>query len=168
MSWERRWRVLSDVITDLFRAGEMIPPNIINDLRSAKVILEILKIDRERPENVSRIEECLSNVEAYVLSAAEKRFGEKYVEGVLRQLCMPGAEEVEGGERVGFRPGLPREERWVRVKITDETPLEIIRGLADESGLKIRVECDGYVLVYGGEKELKDFIRRMAEKMGSR
>ncbi|MEM3478724.1 MAG: DUF2096 family protein [Candidatus Bathyarchaeia archaeon] len=165
MSWKARWRILSDVTTDLLRGGGMVPPNVINDLRSAKVILEILKVDRSRPENISRLEECLSNVEAYVLSAARDKFGEEYVEEVLKRLCSLESEESEERVQIRFHPGFPRDEKWIRVKITDETTLETLESIASDLSLKIRVEEDGYVLVHGGENELRDFVRRVSEKI---
>ncbi|MCX8170435.1 MAG: DUF2096 family protein [Candidatus Bathyarchaeota archaeon] len=165
MNWELRWRILSDVTTDLLRGGVMVPPNIINDLRSAKVILEILKVDRSQPENISRLEDCLSNVEVYVLTAARGKFGEKYVENILRRLYSMEVEKSGEEMRLFFHPGLPRDEKWIRVKITDETPLEVLESIAGELGLKLEAESGRYVLVHGGEKELKDFVRRVSEKI---
>lgn len=163
MGWERRWRILADVITDLRRSGGDVPLSVINDLRSAKTMIEIVKADRSRPENISRLEEYLSNVEAYVLSAAKERFGENYVNDVLRRICEVEFEETAVEPQVRFRPGLPREERWIRVQVADDVPLEVIREIAGECGLKCRVEEDGYVLVYGGDEGVKSFVKRMAE-----
>lgn len=162
MDWEKRWKILADVITDLRGSGEDVPPNITSDLRSAKTMIEIIKADRSRPENISRLEEYLSSVEAYVLSAAKDKFGEKYVNDVLRRICEVEVEEAYQESQMRFRPGLPKEEKWIRVQITDEAPLEVIRSIADECSLKCRVEEDGYVLVYGGDEEIKCFVRRMA------
>ncbi|MEM2539087.1 MAG: DUF2096 family protein [Candidatus Bathyarchaeia archaeon] len=165
MSWETRWKILSDVTTDLIKGGVTVPPNVINDLRSAKVILEIIKVDRSRPENISRLEECLSNVEAYVLSAARDRFGDKYVEDVLKKLCSLEVEEGEEKVQLSFRPGFPRDEKWIRVKITNEITPKDLENIAGELGLKVRVEEDGYMLIHGGEKELRDFVKRVSEKI---
>ena len=163
MDWERRWRILADVITDLRRSGWDVPPSVINDLRSAKTMIEIVKADRSRSENISRLEEYLSSVEAYVLSAAKERFGEKYVNEILRRICEVEFEEAVVEPQVRFRPGLPREERWIRVQVTDDVPLEVIKKIVGECGLKCRVEEDGYVLVYGGDEGIKSFVRKMAE-----
>ncbi|MEM1586380.1 MAG: DUF2096 family protein [Candidatus Bathyarchaeia archaeon] len=164
MSWEARWKILSDVITDLCRRGERVPPNIINDLRSAKIMLEVVKADRIRSENVARLEEYLSNVESYILPAARNVFGEDYVNNILRRLCELEAEGFMLEEFPRFRPGLPREEKWVRVQVTEITPLEFIREVAGEFNLKLRVEDDGYALVYGAEESVKAFIKRLSER----
>lgn len=167
MGWEARWKILSDVVTDLCRRGERVPASVINDLRSARVMLEVVKADRSRSENIARLEECLSNVESYILSTARDVLGEEYVNNVLRRLCELESEEITLESYVSFRPGLPREEKWVRIQVTEETPLEFIKQVAGELGLKSRVEEDGYVLVYGSDDGIKSFIKRIAERTRS-
>jgi hypothetical protein len=164
MNWEARWRILADVINDLCRGGETVPPEIINDLRSAKVMLEILKIDKSHPENISRIEEYLSNVEAYTLSVARSKFGDGYVNNVLKRLCELEAEEIVTEIPIRFHPDLPRGEKWVRVQITNEITLEYVEKTAREFGLEFRVERDGYALVCGEDEKIKGFVKKMAEK----
>lgn len=165
MSWEARWKILSDVIADLCRRGERIPQNIINDLRSAKVMLEVVKADRVRSENVARLEGYLSNVESYALSVAKNVFGEDYVNEILRKICELEIEGFMPEEPIRFRPGLPREEKWVRIRLMERTPLELIREIAGELNLKLRIEENGHVLVYGAEENVKAFIKRVSEKV---
>jgi hypothetical protein len=165
MSWEARWKVLADAITDLRRSGESVPPNVIRDLRSAKTMMEIIKVDRARSEHVSRLEECLSNVESYVLSAAEIRLGASYVDALLRKLYE--AEKIraqaEAETQAGFHPGIPKEKKWMRIQSSDEIPVEMIRKIADEIGLESKVQEERYVLIFGEEEKIKAFIKRMAE-----
>ncbi len=163
MKWEVRWKILADAITDLRKSGETIPFNVINDLRSAKIMLEILRVDKSRSENISRLEEYLSNVEAYVLPIAKDRFGEAYVNNMLRIMYRSEKEEAEVGFQTRFHPNLPREKKWVRIQITDEMPLEIIERVIHEESLEYRIEKDGYVLVYGENEKIKGFVKRMAE-----
>lgn len=167
MNWDARWKILSDVITDLCKRGEKVPQNIINDMRSARVMIEVIKADRSRAENIARLEEYLGNVESYILSTAKNVFGEEYVNNILRRLIELEAEGFIIEEPVRFHPGLPRGERWVRIQVSDITPLEFIRGIASELNLKLRVEEDGYILVYGDEENLKTFIKRVSEKARS-
>ncbi|MEM0010861.1 MAG: DUF2096 family protein [Candidatus Bathyarchaeia archaeon] len=165
MSWEARWKILSDAIVDLCRRGERIPQNVVNDLRSAKVMLGVVRADRARPENIARLEEYLSNVESYVLSAAKNVFGEDYVNNILRRLCELEREGFMLEEPTRFRPGLPREEKWVRIQVTEMTPLDFIRDVAGELNLKFRVEEDGYVLIYGAEENVKALIKKISERI---
>ncbi|MEM1562158.1 MAG: DUF2096 family protein [Candidatus Bathyarchaeia archaeon] len=164
MSWDARWKILSDVIVELYKRGGRVPQNVINDLRSAKVMIEVVKADRTRAESIARLEELLSNVESYVLSAARDMFGEEYIDNILRKLCELETEGFILEEPTRFRPGLPRGERWVRIQVSEITPLEFIEETASELNLKFRVEEDGYVLVYGAEEKLKAFVRKLSER----
>ncbi|MEM1515556.1 MAG: DUF2096 family protein [Candidatus Bathyarchaeia archaeon] len=167
MNWNARWKILSDVITDLCKRGERVPQNIINDMRSAKVMIEVIKADKSRVENIIRLEEYLGNVESYILSTAKNVFGENYLNNILRRLSELEAEGFTTEEPVRFRPGLPRGEKWIRIQVSDITPLEFVRNVASELNLKLRVEEDGYILVYGAEESLKTFAKRISEKARS-
>jgi hypothetical protein len=156
---------LADAITDLRRSGEIVPSNIIEDLRSAKTMMEIIKVNRPRSEHVSRLEECLSNVESYVLSAAEIRLGASYVNALLRKLyeAERTRAQAEAETQASFHPGLPKEKKWIRVQSSDEIPVETIKNIADEIGLESRVQEDRYVLIFGEEEKVKAFIKKMTE-----
>ena len=164
MKWEARWKILADAIMDLRKSGEAVPFSIINDLRSAKIMLEILKVDKSRSENISRLEEYLNNVEAYVLPIAKNRFGEAYVSDILGKMYRSEIEETEAEEtQIRFHPNLPREKKWIRIQITGETSLEMIKKIACERDIEYRIEGDGYVLVYGENEAIKRFVKKMAE-----
>ena len=66
------WKLMADLIMELKRRGESIPPRVMNDLRSAKTMIEIAKIDRSSPQVTMRIEEYLNNLEAYLLPIARE------------------------------------------------------------------------------------------------
>jgi len=125
-------------------------------------MLEILRINESHSENISRLEEYLNNVEAYVLPIVKNKFGEAYANNMLRKMYKPEKKEIEKVQ-MRFHPNLPKEKKWIRVQITNETPLEMIKKTAHEKGLECRVEKDGYVLVYGENEKLKSFVKKIAE-----
>jgi hypothetical protein len=43
MSYEEKWKVLADLLAELQEKGETIPADVINDLRSAKTMIQVLK-----------------------------------------------------------------------------------------------------------------------------
>jgi hypothetical protein len=47
-------------------------------------------------------------------------------------------------------------------------PVEALKALADELNLSFEVQKDGCVLVYGEDERLKDFVKKMATKYGSK
>lgn len=160
------WKVLEEMITDLKKRGVTIPANILNDLRYARTLINVLKADPTRLETSQKIEEYLNNVEAYLISE-EQKFGEKYVEEWVKRLEEASRKVFdEGEEETRFVPGLPREQRWIRVKPSEEMPIESLKALAGELNLSFEVQSDGCLLVYGEDERLKDFVKKMATKYG--
>ncbi|MEM2202276.1 MAG: DUF2096 family protein [Candidatus Bathyarchaeia archaeon] len=162
------WKVLEEMITDLKKRGIAVPANILNDLRYARTLINVLKADPARLETSQKIEEYLNNVEAYLISEGQK-FGEKYVEGWVKKLEEAGRKVFnEEEEETRFVPGLPREQRWIRIKPSDEMPIETLKALAGELKLSFEVQSDGFLLVYGEDGRLKDFVKKMATKYCSK
>ena len=160
------WKVLEEMIIDLRKKGVIVPANVLNDLRYAKTLINVLKADPSRLETTQKIEEYLTNVESYLISQGQK-FGEQYVSGWLRRLENASKKVFEEEEEeVRFVPGLPRMQRWVRVKPSEKMPLDALKKLAEESKLSFEVQKDGCLLVYGEDKHVKDFVKKMATKYG--
>ena len=167
MSYEEKWKVLADLLTELQERGEKIPADVINDLRSAKTMIQVLKADPTHTENISRIDTYLRSVESYAIFAAEK-LGTGTVEAWLKKL--KDTKTVKAKDRAAssrFSLGAPRNKSWMRIKISDDTPLEDVKNLVKESKLSYKMQENGYILVYGNEKNIKSFVRRMAEQFRS-
>jgi hypothetical protein len=170
MSYEEKWKNLADLLTELQERGEKIPADVINDLRSAKTMIQVLKADPTHTENISRIDKYMRNVESYAIFAAEK-LGTENVEEWLKKLedtkTVKKKEDRATGSR--FSSGIPRDTSWMRIKILYETPLEDVKNLVKESKLSYKKQQNGYILVYGNEKNIKSFVRRATEQFrGSR
>ena len=163
MRYEETWKVLADLITEIRKKGEVIPASVMNDLRSAKTMIQIFKADPSHVENIPRIETYLENVEVYLISVAQEKFGSEFVEhwmgklGVARKRI--SGEEVKVVSR--FVSGLPRGKCWVRVQVSEDTPQEDIENLAEENGLLHKMQENGFVLVYGEDESVKSFVKRL-------
>jgi len=168
MGYLAAWKVLEEMIADMRKKAVAIPDEILSDLKSAKTLISILKADPSRIDTSQKIEEYLLHIESYVVSAGQK-FGQKYVDGWLKRLdeasVKPHAEE-ESEEETRFIPGLPREKKWIRVKPTAELSIERIRALAEESALSCSVQNDGFLLFYGKDEAIKEFVKKMATEYG--
>jgi len=161
------WKVLEEMITEFRKKGITIPTEVMDNLKSARTMIKILKADPYRGETMQKIEEYLGNVESYLISEGQRKFGVEYVDEWLKRLDeasvrMPDVEE----EETRFIPGLPREQKWIRVKSSTELPIEKLKLLAQESNLFCKLQNDGYLLVYGEDEHLKEFIKKMATKYG--
>ena len=168
MGHEEVWKTLNDLIIEIRKKGEIIPPEVMADLRAAKTLMHVLKADPTKTENVPTIEMYLGNVESHLVFAAQAKFGTEFVNHWMKKLREAREKpdvEVPAETASKFVPGLPRGQRWVRVQVSAETPKEEIEELVRESGLECRMQDDGYMLVYGEGEKLKRFIKRTAAKL---
>ena len=67
MGYEEVWRVLDNLLIELRKRGELIPTDVMNDLHSAKTMMQILKADPSHTDNVPKVETYLGNVEFSLL-----------------------------------------------------------------------------------------------------
>ncbi len=158
------WKVLEEIITDFRKKGVPIPAEVMNDLKSANTMIKILKADPSRGETSQKIEEYLGNVESYLISEGQRIFGAEHVEGWLKRLEESSRKTSEEEKEATFIPGLPREQKWIRVKPSVELPLEKLKLMAKRSQLSFKVQDDNYLLVYGEDERIKEFIKKMATK----
>lgn len=165
MSYERKWKLLADLLTKLQENGEKIPADVLNDLRSAKTMIQVLKADPTHIESISRIDTYLRTVEAYTIFTMEKK-RKGNVEEWLKKL--KEQERVEINEKVEknstFVTRVPRNKNWIRIQISEDIPREEMKELVEENGLSYRLEQYGYILVQGDKENLKLLVKRLAEQ----
>ncbi len=169
MSHEGRWKVLADLLIELRNKGEEIPANIMNDLRSAKTMIQILKASPKHIENLPKVETYLGNVESYLILAAQEKFGLDYVELWMRKLEKAGRKiKVVDRAKVTprFVPGVPKDKHWMRIRTSENTPKREVERLAEDERLSHKIQKNGYILVWGDDESIKAFVKKMAEKFG--
>lgn len=164
VNYEALWQVLADLVTELKKSGESIPPYVMKDLRSAKTTIQILKVNRDNPDHISRTEEFLRSVESYVMYATEKRFEPSKIDEWMERLRNAWQEPEEAIPRPGgFVTGVPRDKHWVRMKISPDLPERRIKAVTHELGISYQLRENGFALVYGEKGKIRNFVRRMAE-----
>jgi len=167
MGYLAAWKVLEEMITDFRKRAVAVPAEIMSDLKSAKTLINVLKADPSCAETTEKIEEYLLNVESYLFSEGQKMFGTEYVEQWLKRLDEASRRVLEEEEEgIKFVTGIPREQKWIRVKPSAELPIEKLKALAEESHLSCNVQSDGCLLVYGEDERVKEFVKKMTIKRG--
>lgn len=158
---------MADLIGDLKRKGVSIPPHIMNDLRSAKTMVEIAKIDRSNPDVIRRIEEYMNNLESFLLPLARESLGQEYADMLMNKIAeaQKNMMKAEQKSEKRFPVGAPRDKHWIRIKLSEETPLDLIRQISEEFGLEHEIQDDGYVLIYGDKEQIKKFIKGTARRL---
>ena len=118
---ENRIKIFTNILIELQKMGEKIPKDIIQDLRSAKTLIKVLKADPTNNENMPRIDTYLRNVESYSILTADK--GEKgRAEKWLKKLKTRKKTEKKKKKELDSRfiPGIPKNESWIRIEISEE------------------------------------------------
>jgi len=163
VNYEALWQVLTDLVTELRKSGESIPPYLVKDLRSAKTTIQILNVDKDNPDHISRIEEFLRSVESYVMYAAEERLEPSRIDEWMERLKSARQEPDEVTLRPGgFVTGVPRDKHWVRIRTSPDLPEGRIRAVTEELSIGYQLCDNGSVIVYGEKDKIRSFARRMA------
>ncbi len=158
------WKLLEDMLIAVKKQGVTIPDSIVEDLRSAKSMIQLSCME-ESGEAVQKAEEFTSKVEAFLVTEAQKVFGSEVVDGWLRQLEEAGVEpvcvmpaKVEEGK---FVVGVPRDQKWVRVTPMENLSAEKIVEMAKLANLQVNSQSDGRLVIYGKPEDLKGFVSKM-------
>ena len=165
MGYPSAWQVLENMIADFRKRGIAVPEEVMTNLKSAKTMIKILKADPARGETLQKIEEYLGNVESYLVSEGQRTLGDEYVKEWLK-LLEEANRKVDEEAETRFVAGLPREGKWIRVKPSAELTLEKLKKSAEELNLSYDMQVDGYLLVYGTDECIKEFVKKIAAKYG--
>jgi hypothetical protein len=157
------WKVLEEMIIEFRKKGLPIPATVMNDLKSARTMIKIMSVDESRSETIQKAEEYLGNVEAYLVTEAQKKLAPGYIDEWLRRLEEASCETCAeiGEEESKFISGLPRDQKWIRVQPLVSLPLEKLKQLAKETNLSTSVQKDGRLLVHGKAEDIKEFVKKM-------
>ena len=165
MGYEEWWKTLEHLITEFRKKNMSVPKEIMTSLRSAKTMINVYKADLSRVETIPEIENYLLSVESSLINIAKEKFGQNFVNNWLRILETSRKEQqTKTDSATRFIPGLPKNEHWIRVLPSEDILKRNIERLAGELGLSFKNQKDGYVLVYGDKKKIKEFVKKMAEK----
>jgi len=165
MGYLAAWKVLEEMITDFRKKGITLPADMISNLRHAKTLINVLGADPTRLDTSQKVEEHLLNIESYLVSEGQKRLGKGYAEQWLKRLNEASSKIIEEEEKeTKFIAGVPREQKWIRVRPSAELPIEGIKALAEKLCLSFNLQNDGCLLVYGEDRSIKDFVKKMTAK----
>ena len=135
---------------ELKKKGVTIPPTVINDLRSAKLMIKISESAGSTGDVSQKVEEYLGTVESALINEAQKTFGSEIVDQWLKRLEEATAEtSEEKTEENKFITNVPRDQKWVRIEPISNLPTERIQQIAKENNLSVNPQKDGRLVVYG-------------------
>lgn len=165
MNYDEKWEILANFLMDLKKSGKKIPVEIMNDLRSAKTVIQVLKADPTCIETISRIEKYLRNIESYAISTGEE-ISKNIAEDWLKKLK---DKKMEKHEKIKYKStfihGIPRNEKWVRIKILNGILPEDLKKIAEENDLLYKIQKNDHIIVHGDAKNIKKLIKTITEQV---
>lgn len=160
------WKLLEDMMLELKAAGVAIPGKVVEDLRSAKSMIQLTFTDGSHGDVLQKAEEYLANVEAYVITEGQTVFGAAKVDEWLHRLEEASGqvcEEPTVSDK--FVAGVSRSQKYVRIEPKGDLTKEKVEVLAKAHGMQVKVQPDGKLIVYGCSENLKAFLKQItAEK----
>lgn len=169
MSYEAVWKILEGIIVELRKKGVETPLNVMHDLKSAKILMNVLATsESDRGEAALKIEEYLGSVEAYLVTEAQKHFPPTRIDRWLKRIetatCSTCPTCTVEKAETKFITGVRRDQKWIRVKPFTNLPAGKLKQLAEETNLSFREEQDGYLIIHGNPENIKNFVKKMTEQ----
>ena len=169
MGYSAVWKILEEIVIEFRKKGMTVTEKAMTDLRSAKTMIRLMDaVDRDRNEMAPKLEEYLTSLEGYLITKAQENFPPQKIDEWLRRLnqatCDVCVSASQTKEKTTFVSGVPRDQKWVRVKPINSLPLEKLETLAEEVDLSFRPDKDDHLIVYGKEENIKEFVKKMTEQ----
>ncbi|OGD44946.1 hypothetical protein A3K79_06225 [Candidatus Bathyarchaeota archaeon RBG_13_46_16b] len=165
MGYLDTWKVLEGIMAEFREKSMIVPSEVMEDLKSARTTIRMIKSGANNEEVIQKLAQYLINVESYLVSEGEKTFSAKHVDEWLKRLGEASRKiDEEGEEETRFVPGIPREQKWIRVKPSAELPVDKLRALIADSTLYYKTQPDDSLLVYGKHDQIKTFVEKMTAK----
>ncbi len=170
INYEKLWNTLAELTTAIAKKSRRLQPEIIAELRSTRSLINILKtaskqVDLE-DDVVPRIEAQLLNIKSNLVSKAAN-LGEEFLSlwmGKLQQVYTETAEVKQTKSR-RFIPRIARNQYWMRIKITNKTPIELIKDVSSMFDVSIKQLDDEHILVYSDKKVVHNFVKETAKRV---
>ena len=157
------WKVLDEMIANFRKRGVEVPAEVVSILKNAKTMMKIAQASAECEDNIQNIESYLENVQIYLISEGEKRFGGEYADSWLARIDKASRTvDDEEEKEIRFVPGIPRLQKWIRITPSNELPLEELKTIALELNLSYTNQADGSLLVEGEDPKIKSFVKKVA------
>jgi hypothetical protein len=161
------WRALEDLLVELRKKDVQIPVNILEDLRSARSMIELSYSEDTPKDAVTKAEVYITNVETYLIGQAQEIFEPTQVDEWLNRIIDANLQvDKETPAAEGrFVVGVPRDQKWFRIEPDENLPEDYVFKLAKEWNLTVSKQTNGRLMVHGQLNDVKAFIKHAAAKL---
>ena len=166
VGYSAKWKVLEDMMISLRRKGVEMPLTVVNDLRSAKLLIGIVDAEDSKGDALMKLEETFGSVESYLVSEAQNVLSDAAVDEWLKRLDEASISTCEAKPRTEnkFITGVQRDQKWIRIEPIPNLPAEKLTLIAKENSLSVNQQKDGRLVVFGEQESIKAFLKKMTEQ----
>jgi len=170
INYEKLWNTLAELNTAIAKKSRRLHPEIIAELRSSRSLINIVKTASEETDLeddvIPRIEAQLLNIKSNLVSKAAN-LGDEFLSLWMDKLQQVYSEtlEVKQIKSVRFIPNIERNHYWMRIKITPQIPIELVKDVSSMLDVSIKQLDDEHVLVYGDKKAVHNFLKETAKRV---
>ena len=157
------WRVLEEMLVVLRKKLVVIPSEILSNLKTVKVLIEISDSAAIHEDTSIKIERELENIEIYIFSEIQERFDSKTVEKWLRRIAEARNKKNQLKKKTKFISGVPRNQKWICIEPISELPVGVLKKIAKENSLIIRSNADGKFTIYGETENIKKYVKKITK-----
>ncbi|MFH0897557.1 MAG: DUF2096 family protein [Candidatus Bathyarchaeota archaeon] len=168
MNYEYLWKIVEELSAELTGKGVAIPPELVDDLKSAKVYISIHKMNSTELHISEKIEIYMESLESNLLYLAESNVGKDYADEWLKKIYRAQTEKTPEPPAASTRfvSAIPKGEHWIKINLlglmVDKDVCELLKTL----NLSSTAQEGGYLLVHGKEENVKTFVKKVGEKIG--
>ena len=166
MGYSAAWDVLEDLMLELRKRGVVVSPEVINDLRSAKLMIKIGESSGNKGETSTKIVEYLGSVESYLIADASRFLDPREVSSWIKRIdeasTKASCEETAENENK-FITGIPRDQKWVRIELDAKRTENKVSKMAKDCNLQVKLEKGERIVAYGSPESIKAFLKQMTE-----
>ncbi len=164
---EQNWLVTMRMALALKKSGQPVEETL-GLLKSAKTLLNQCRIyENTDPGTLSEAETLVDRAQSEVFLKSEplgKAFQEKW-DGVLKRVMRGEKVENFTVQKAVFYPGMPRNEKWIRIKPSKSLTKKRLDDIAKSTGVEVKPHEDNHILIVGSEDALKEAIKEISQYM---
>jgi hypothetical protein len=158
---------MEELMVELRSKGAAIPPEIVDDLRSARTLTAIYRRDPTALSIEAELASYMAKVEPILLYLAESGIGKEHADSWQMKINDARTETRAGpAQAPRFVLGVSKGDHWIRIKVADLLSEGDLKEMLERLNLSAKPQEDGYLLVYGDEGNVKTLVREIRKKIG--
>lgn len=169
MTYDGVWKTLDALILELRKRGSTVAQGVVDDLKTARTLINIHNVDPSSTETIMQIENYLRKVESTLLFLVEADYDAEYAEDILKRISRARKPRVADDESTPSRliTGVLPGQHWVRIDTRDIVSRESLTKLTAELGLTLKMQGADHAVISGDKTIVKQLLKKIAEKTRS-